>query len=64
MRALAGASLVPERVDQPVRRDDLAGAQEKQREQRPLFAGADLERPAALPDLERAEDAELQRDPS
>ena len=61
MTALAGGSFLPERVDQTVRRDDLAGAQEQQREQRPLLARADLERLPVLRHLERAEDAELQR---
>ena len=56
-----GRVVVPERVDQAVGRDDLAGAQEKHGEQRPLLAGADLERLSALRDLEWAENAELQR---
>ena len=61
LTALAGGSFFPERVDQAVRRDDLAGAQEEEREQRPLLARADLERPSAFGHLERAEDAELDR---
>ena len=56
-----GRVFVPERVDQAVRGDDLAGAQEKECEQRPLLARADLERLPALGRLERAEDAELDR---
>ena len=39
-----GRVILPERVDHPVRRDDLAGAQKQERQQRPLLARADLER--------------------
>ena len=56
-----GRAFLPERVDQAVRGDDLAGAQEKECEQRPLFARAYLERLPALGHLERAEDAEFDR---
>jgi len=35
-----GRALVPERIDQAVRGDDLVGAQEKQREKCPLLARA------------------------
>ena len=64
MDAVEGARrrfFVPERVDQAVRRDDLAGVQEKHREQRSLLAGTDLERLFALTDLEWAENSELHR---
>ena len=56
-----GRVFVPERVDQAVGRDDLAGAQEKHNEQRSLLAGTDLERLSTLTDLEWAENAELHR---
>jgi hypothetical protein len=52
---------LPERVDQPVTRDDLAGVEEKECEQRPLLACAQLERLPAVAHLERAEDAEFDR---
>ena len=51
----------PERVDEAVRGDDLARAQEKQCEQRPLFSRAELERLPALGRLKWPEEAELDR---
>lgn len=56
-----GRVFVPKRVDQPVCGDDLARTQEKECEQRPLFACADLERLPTLGHLERAKDAEFHR---
>ncbi len=56
-----GRAILPERVDQAVRGDDLACAQDKQCEERPLLAHADLERLPALGHPKRAEDAELER---
>jgi hypothetical protein len=53
--------LSPELVDEPVDRDDLAGAQEQDREQGARLAGRKLERPVVARDLERAQDAELER---
>ncbi len=51
----------PQHVDQALRRDHLAGAQEEERKERPLLAGADVELPPELGHLERAEDAVLER---
>ena len=58
MDAVGGAcrrAFIPERVDQAVRGDDLAGAENKECEQCPLLAGAHVERPSALEHLKRAE---------
>ena len=56
--ALAGGPL-PQVVDQAVGGDDLALAQEEPREQRAVLLPRQLDHTVALPDLERAEDAEL-----
>jgi hypothetical protein len=56
--AVVGAcrrAFVPECVDQAVCGDDLAGAENKECEQCPLLAGANVERPPVLGDLKRAE---------
>src|SRR5581483_6748133 len=50
----------PERVDQPVGRDDPAGVEEEQSEQRPLLRSAERKRASPGDHLERAEDPELE----
>ena len=56
-----GRLVLPEGVDQAVRRDDLGAAQEEDREKRALLARSDLERLSARERLEGTEDAELER---
>ena len=51
----------PEHVDDPVRRHDLAGMLQEQREQRPLRRRADPRRDPVVDDLDRAEHPEFQR---
>src|SRR5712692_452374 len=51
--------LVPQLVDQPIRRDDLVRPQEQDRQQLPLPAGPQLDRAIVVADLEWAEDPEL-----
>ena len=58
---LRGRAAVPEVLDQAIARDDLVGVQEEQREQPPLLGGAERDRTTLVDDLERPEDAELQR---
>ena len=53
--------LAPEVVDEPVDRDDLAGADQQRREQDALLPARDGDPISAVPHLERAEDAELHR---
>ena len=54
-----GRLRAPELVDEPVCRDDLVRAREKEREKCPLPCAAERERTALLDDLERSQDAEL-----
>jgi hypothetical protein len=53
--------VLPEGVDEAVRRDDLAAVQEKDGEQRALLAASDLERLPTRECLEGTEDPEVQR---
>jgi hypothetical protein len=50
---------VPEVVDQPIARDDLAGVEHEDREQGALLAASQPKRSTVVDDLERTEDAEL-----
>ena len=52
-------TFTPDRVDQPVTRDDLASLQKKAVKQQHLPAGAERHRAAVVEDLEGTEDAEL-----
>ena len=58
-RSRFGRCAVPERVDQAIARDDAVRVQEEKREQRALLRAAKAEQPAALDDLQRTEDPEL-----
>ena len=49
----------PQLVDQAVDRDDLVGARDQEREERPLPRSADADRTAPVDDLQGSEDAEL-----
>src|SRR5207248_8375613 len=51
--------LAPERVDQPVARDDLVRVQHEHGEQRALLRAAERDEPAVDPHLERAENRGL-----
>jgi hypothetical protein len=51
--------LLPQRIDQPVGRDDLVRVQEQNRQQRPLLGATNVDRPIPLEYLERPEDSEL-----
>ena len=59
VRGCRRRTFAPDRVDQPVTRDDLASLQEKAVEQQHLPAGAERHCAAVVEDLERPEDAEL-----
>ena len=48
----------PQPIDQAVLRDDLAGVQKKEHEQRPLPAGAERELAPVLPTLDRPENTD------
>ena len=50
--------LLPQRVDQPVSRDDAIGVEQQQGQQRALLEAAHLERPPIRVHLKRAEDAD------
>ena len=52
--------VAPEPVNQAVGGDDRAGLEEQQREEGALLSTAETKLPIALPDLERAEDAEFE----
>ena len=54
-----GSRLAPQRVDQPVLRDDLVRAQQQVAEQRALAAALDGERAVVLHHLQRPQDPEL-----
>ncbi len=56
----AGAS-PPEVGDEPVGRDDLTGAKRQSGEQRTLLPARQRDDPVAVPDLQRAEEADLHR---
>ena len=58
-RSRVGRRAVPERVDQAVARDNAVRLQEEKGEQRALLRAAKAEQPAALDDLQRTEDPEL-----
>ena len=51
--------LLPQVGEQAIGRDDLAGVQDQNREQRPLFDPSEGKRALAVDDLQRAEDAEV-----
>jgi hypothetical protein len=53
-------AFTPEGVDQAVRRDDVAGVQEQERQERRLLAGAHMERSPVRGHLERAEKTEVE----
>ncbi len=50
-----GRLVAPELIDEPIRRDDLAGAQRKEREQGTLLLTAHFEAATVDPHLERPE---------
>ena len=52
-------SLAEHVVDQPVHRDDGAASKQECRQQRPLARSRHREGPAGDPDLERAQDADI-----
>jgi len=54
-----GRLSAPERVDEPVCRNDLVRTREKEGEERPLPCPAERERAGPLDNLERSEDAKL-----
>jgi hypothetical protein len=53
-------ALAPERVDQPLTRDDLVRVQQQQREHGPLPRTAERERSFFAHDLERSQQPEVQ----
>ncbi len=57
----AGARFAPEVGNEPVGRDDLTGAQRQSGEQRTLLPARQRDDPVAVPDLQRAEEADLHR---
>ena len=57
---VGGRVVAPQLVDQRVRRHDLAGPQQEQREHAALAHAAQMERPAVVADLERAEEKEVE----
>ena len=59
LRCGRGRRLLPELVDQPLGAQALVGVKDKQREQRPLLASAEGDRPVSVKDLECAKDAEV-----
>ena len=54
-----GRGVPPELVDQQVTGHGLVRAQKQQRQERSLLTAAKRQHPASVPDLDRAEDAEL-----
>ena len=59
LRVLGGI-VAPESIDQPIGRDDGPRLQQQQGEDSALLAATEANLPIALPDLERAEDAEIE----
>ena len=51
--------LAPELVEQPVGRDDPAGVEHEQAQERALLVAAERDRPAVALDLEGSEDAQV-----
>lgn len=59
-----GRPSFPELLDEGVRRHDLVGAQEEERQQRPVLRGADRDLAVVPRHLERTQDPELHLPPS
>jgi hypothetical protein len=59
-RGVLGRIVTPELVDQAIARDNRAPAEQKQGQQAPLLHAAEANLAFALPDLERAKDAEVE----
>src|SRR5439155_16619607 len=55
--------LAPQRVYEHIDGEHFSSTEHENREQRPLFGGAQLERPFAIPHLEGPEDAEVDHKP-
>lgn len=58
-RRVVGRALSPQRVDQPVDRDDLPRVEEQDREQAALLHAAEREQPLTLAHFERPEEPEF-----
>jgi hypothetical protein len=59
-RGVLRRRLAPQLLDQPVARDDRARVEQQQREQASLLRAAETYLPLVLPDLERAEETEIE----
>src|SRR5206468_5782968 len=61
LRARHRRLLAPQRLDQPIGRNDLVDVQQQQREQRPLLDARERDNAVAVNDLKWTEDPELHR---
>jgi hypothetical protein len=67
LQRVAGGSgwvVGPQLLDQPVARHDAVGLEQQDRQQRPLLGPTEREPVTVRADLERAEDAEVDRSPN